>query len=152
MWYTCHTERGETMYNRRPIMDIMSLIHSIIKEKGYSARSMSESMEALGFESNRGKIDRAFYSGKDKQVYIQNLDDTIEGVLAVFGMTAEDLYEILLKKERESIPDELQEIVAFTRKPEAIPYLKLAYAQYKAKKASQEVERMQRALKITSPK
>ena len=97
-------------------------------------------------------IYRTFYTKDDAQYFLNSADDTIEAVLTVLGITSEDLMQSIISKEEETYPDEIKEIMEFVRKPESMPYLKLAYAQYKVNVAEENVKRLEAAILNQSPK
>lgn len=141
------------MFNRRPLMLIIKEIENKIKEKEFSVRSLEYELDKRGYkEINRGRIYRTFYIKEGAQSFLNGTDDTIEGVLTVLGITSEDLMRDIIRREESNYPEDVKEIMEFVRKPEAIPYLKLAYAQYRAKQAALEVERIEKELSDTSPK
>ena len=141
------------MFNRRPLMLIIKEIESRIKEKEYSVRSLEYELDKRGYKNiNRGRIFRTFYTKEGAQAFLNGADDTIEGVLTVLGTTSEDLMRDIICKEESKYPEEIREIMEFIKKPEALPYLKLAYAQYKAKQAELYVEKIERELINPSPK
>ncbi len=128
--------------NRRPIEKIVLEVYKIIKEKNYSLRSISEKARSAGFEyMNRGVVGRNFYEGADKQLFIKKLDDYIEAILTVTGFTNEDLFKRII---RPDLLDEgiQEEIVAFIRNPKALPYIKMAYIQYKKDKLEEELRKL----------
>lgn len=141
------------MYNRRPLLLIIKEIEKRIKEKDFSVRSLEWELSQRGFNNiNRGKIYRTFYTKDDAQYFLNSADDTIEAVLTVLGITSEDLMQSIISKEEETYPDEIKEIMEFVRKPESMPYLKLAYAQYKVNVAEENVKRLEQAILNQSPK
>ena len=141
------------MYNRRPLLLIIKEIEKRIKEKDFSVRSLEWELNERGFKNiNRGKIYRTFYTKDDAQYFLNSADDTIEAVLTVLGITSEDLMQSIISKEEETYPDEIKEIMEFVRKPESMPYLKLAYAQYKVNIAEENVKRLEQAILNQSPK
>ena len=141
------------MYNRRPLLLIIKEIEKRIKEKDFSVRSLEWELNERGFKNiNRGKIYRTFYTKDDAQYFLNSADDTIEAVLTVLGITSEDLMQSIISKEEETYPDEIKEIMEFVRKPESMPYLKLAYAQYKVNVAEENVKRLEQAILNQSPK
>lgn len=141
------------MYNRRPLLLIIKEIEKRIKEKDFSVRSLEWELNERGFKNiNRGKIYRTFYTKDDAQYFLNSADDTIEAVLTVLGITSEDLMQSIISKEEETYPDEIKEIMEFVHKPESMPYLKLAYAQYKVNIAEENVKRLEQAILNQSPK
>jgi len=146
-------EGGVPMYNRRPLLTIVKAIERKIKERDYSIRSLEQELDKKGYDKiTRGKIFRTFYTKDGRQFFLNSADDTIEAVLDVLGMTAEDVMRDILQREENEYPEDVKEIFKFARKPEALPYLRLAYAQYKAREAELEVERIKEELSKSSPK
>ena len=126
--------------NRRPVSRITREIYKIIKEKNYSIRSISDKAQKLGYDyMNRGVVNRNFYEGVDKQLFITKLDDYIEAILAVVGLTSDDLFERLLTN-TEINPSIPKEISNFVNNEEALPYIKIAYIQYKKDKLEKELQ------------
>lgn len=141
------------MYNRRPLLMIIKEIENKIKEKEFSVRSLEWELDRHGFKNiNRGKIYRTFYTKDDGQYFLNSADDTIEAVLTILGLTAEDLMREIIKKEENKYPEDIKEIMDFVHSPESLPYLKLAYAQYKANIAQDNVKRLREAILNQSPK
>lgn len=141
------------MYNRRPLLMIIKEIENKIKEKEFSVRSLEWELDRHGFKNiNRGKIYRTFYTKDDGQYFLNSADDTIEAVLTILGLTAEDLMREIIKKEEDKYPEDIKEIMEFVHSPESLPYLKLAYAQYKANIAQDNVKRLREAVLNQSPK
>ena len=141
------------MYNRRPLLMIIKEIENKIKEKEFSVRSLEWELDRHGFKNiNRGKIYRTFYTKDDGQYFLNSADDTIEAVLTILGLTAEDLMREIIKKEEDKYPEDIKEIMEFVHSPESLPYLKLAYAQYKANIAQDNVKRLREAILNQSPK
>ena len=141
------------MYNRRPLLMIIKEIENKIKEKEFSVRSLEWELDRHGFKNiNRGKIYRTFYTKDDGQYFLNSADDTIEAVLTILGLTAEDLMRTIIKKEEDKYPEDIKEIMDFVHSPESLPYLKLAYAQYKANIAQDNVKRLREAILNQSPK
>ena len=114
------------MYNRRPLLMIIKEIENKIKEKEFSVRSLEWELDRHGFKNiNRGKIYRTFYTKDDGQYFLNSADDTIEAVLTILGLTAEDLMREIIKKEEDKYPEDIKEIMEFVHSPESLPYLKL---------------------------
>jgi len=147
------TEGGGHVFNRKPLMTIIKEIERIIKEKKYTVRSLEQELDRAGYdEITRGKIYRTFYTKDGRQFFLNSADETIEAVLTVLGLTSEDIMRNIVNKDNSIYTGELKEIMDWANKPEAEPYLKLAYAQYKKKLMELEVERIQKALGVNSPK
>lgn len=146
--YNCRAKGVWIMYRRRPVREIVDKIRELIKEKNYGALSLANKIQSLGISEdvNRGRIERAFYSGQSKLSYIASLDETIEAVLTVFGLTNEDLYNMLLDNPPEIKFDLGDEMLEFVNNPEAVPFLKNALTQYKIHKAEQEIEKLRKEL------
>ena len=141
------------MFNRKPLMSIIKEIERLIKEKKYTIRSLEQELDRAGYdEITRGKIYRTFYTKDGRQFFLNSADETIEAVLTVLGITSEDVMRNIIHEDDMVYTGELKEIMDWVHRPEAEPYLKLAYAQYKTHLMAQEVERMQKALGVTSPK
>ncbi len=144
------TQKGMTgMENRRPISEIMAKIKEIIKQNGYGAASLSDKIVDSGIkpDMNRGRIERAFYHGVNQLSYVQSLDDTLEAILTLFGLTTDDVYRMLLKKEPEYMDEEERLYVEFARDPETRQFMKIAMAQYKLKMAQEELEKLNKEIK-----
>ena len=127
-------------FNRRPVSMITKEIYKIIKERNYSIRSISDDAQKLGYEyMNRGVVNRNFYEGADKQLFVTKLDDYIEAILAVVGLTSEDLFERLITNQNIS-PAIPKEISNFLNEEDALPYIKMAYIQYEKDKLEKELQ------------
>ena len=126
--------------DRRPIGKIVAEVYKIIKERNYSIRSIADKAQEIGFKyMNRGVVDRNFYEGAEKQLFIKKLDDYIEAILTVVGLTNEDLFKRAIEEE---ITDGIinRDIIRFVRNPESLPYIKMAYIQYKKDKLEEELQ------------
>ena len=144
------TQKGvATMVNRRPVSEIMAKIKELIKQNGYGAASLSDRIVDTGIkpDMNRGRIERAFYHGVNQLSYVQSLDDTLEAILTLFGLTSDDIYRMLLRKEFEYKDEEERICVEFARNPETRQFVKVAMAQYKLKKAQEELEKLNNEIK-----
>lgn len=132
------------MYRRRPVSEIMLKVKQLIKKNGYGALSLSDKIVSSGIrpDMNRGRIERAFYHGVNQLSYVQSLDDTLESILTLFGLTNEDLYEMLLNDNLEGMSEEDNMCIDFAKNPQARPFIKLAMAQYKLKQAEKELEKL----------
>lgn len=132
------------MYRRRPISEIMLKVKQLIKKNGYGALSLSDKIVSSGIrpDMNRGRIERAFYHGVNQLSYVQSLDDTLESILTLFGLTNDDLYEMLLNDNLEGMSEEDKMCIDFAKNPQARPFIKLAMAQYKLKQAEKELEKL----------
>ena len=147
---TITTQKGVAMMERRrPISEIMAKIKEIIKQNGYGAASLSDKIVDTGIkpDMNRGRIERAFYHGVNQLSYVQSLDDTLEAILTLFGLTTDDIYRMLLNKEPEYVDEEERALVEFAKDPNTRQYMKLAIAQYKVKKAQEELEKINSEIK-----
>ena len=145
------------MRENRILLRIMDEIRRVMIEKRLSSRELSERCQKLGYTKvTRSKIIRALYLSPGRQYFLNNTDDTIEGVLAALGYTGDDILKrVLATEERLKIrrsEDTLpKEIADFIKTKEAEPYLKLAYAQYKKVQAQRELERLQKELAVDEP-
>ena len=132
-------EESKMNFDRRPVEKVVREVSKIIKEKNYSIRSISEKAQSIGFEyMNRGVVGRNFYEGAEKQLFIKKLDDYIEAILTVTGFTNDDLFKRIIR------PDILEtgiqeELALFVRDPVSLPYIKMAYIQYKKDKLEEEL-------------
>lgn len=124
--------------NRRPMERILNEISSILSARGYSIRKLEEKLHDIGYDVNRGKIYRTFYDARGTRVFLEGYDDTIEVVLKALDLSSDDIIRRCLGEEREMTPHD-REIVNFLSTPEAMPYLRLAYAQYQAMKSTMEL-------------
>ena len=133
------------MGTRRPILEVVREISRRLKLKGYSIRRVEADLKKIGINNiNRGKIIRLFYvSGKNNQDFLNNADDTIEAVLTLLDLTSQDIYQTLLEQSTEYDT----EMINFIQNPEAVPYLKQAYSQYKADKLESEIKQLQEQIK-----
>ena len=125
--------------SRRPVGKVITEVYKIIKEKNYSIRSISEKAQSIGCDyMNRGVVGRNFYEGADKQLFIKKLDDYIEAILTVTGLTNDDLFRRII---RGDIENEMiqRDVIGFINNPESIPYIKMAYIQYKRDKLEEEL-------------
>ena len=138
-------ERGLQMGTRRPILEVVREISRRLKLRGYSIRRVEADLKKIGITNiNRGKIIRLFYvSEKNNQDFLNNADDTIEAVLTLLDLTSQDIYQTLL----EQCTDYNTEMIDFIQTPEAVPYLKQAYNQYKADKLESEIKQLQEQIK-----
>ena len=133
------------MGTRRPILEVVREISRRLKLRGYSIRRFEADLKKIGITNiNRGKIIRLFYvSEKNNQDFLNNADDTIEAVLTLLDLTSQDIYQTLL----EQCTDYNTEMIDFIQTPEAVPYLKQAYNQYKADKLESEIKQLQEQIK-----
>lgn len=133
------------MGTRRPILEVVREISRRLKLKGYSIRRVEADLKKIGITNiNRGKIIRLFYvSEKNNQDFLNNADDTIEAVLTLLDLTSQDIYQTLL----EQCTEYDTEMINFIQSPEATPYLKQAYNQYKADKLEGEIKQLQEQIK-----
>ena len=133
------------MGTRRPILEVVREISRRLKLRGYSIRRVEADLKKIGITNiNRGKIIRLFYvSEKNNQDFLNNADDTIEAVLTLLDLTSQDIYQTLL----EQCTDYNTEMIDFIQTPEAVPYLKQAYNQYKADKLESEIKQLQEQIK-----
>ena len=137
------------MVTRRLLIRIVSEVRKIMQEKELSSRQLSEMCDKKGYHGvTRSKILRAFYVTDNRQNFLNNTDDTIEATLDTLGYTGDDILNRILDEDNDIInvfhQTELQqEVINFIRKPEAEPYLRLAYAQYKNNMAKKEMEEIQ---------
>lgn len=137
------------MVTRRLLIRIVSEIRKIMQEKELSSRQLSEMCEKKGYPgATRSKILRAFYITDGRQNFLNNTDDTIEATLDTLGYTGDDILNRILDEDNDIInvfhqTGLPQEVINFIRKPEAEPYLRLAYAQYKNNMAKKEMEEIQ---------
>ena len=129
------------MYRRRPVTEIVNKIRELIKKNEYGSLSLSNKIVSTGINKsmNHGRIERAFYQGVNKLSYVKSLDDTIESVLTLFGLTCEDLYTMLLEDSTKGFDKEQREFLEFIGNPDAKPFIKIAMAKYKIKKLEDEV-------------
>lgn len=140
------------MVTRRLLVRIVEEIRRVFGERGISSRELSELCGKHGYDKiTRSKILRAFYVEEGRQFFLNNTDDTIEGVLDVLGVTGDDILERILKEDNDptkEIPGTNlpQEVIEFIKTKEAEPYLKLAYAQYKTQQNKKELERLQQEI------
>ena len=139
------------MVTNRLLVRIVTEIRKIMIERGVSSRQLEKMCNNLGYPVTRSKILRAFSVENAKQSFLNNTDDTIEATLIAFGCTGEDILNRILHEDDLFNFDPLQshlsdDLIAFVNSPEAVPYLKLAYAQYKAKLAKKEIEDLQHVL------
>lgn len=134
------------MVTRRLLLRIVTEIKTLMEEKELSSRELAEMCNKRGFEGvTRSKILRAFYTGENRQFFLNNTDDTIEAVLTTLGYTGEDILDRILRKDNK-VNDVVErtpvEIIDFVRDKKSIPYLKMAYAEYKLNGAREEYERL----------
>lgn len=143
------------MVTRRLLIRIAKEIRQIMEEKGLSSRQLSEMCEKKGYKDvTRSKILRAFYVDEGRQFFLNNTDDTIEGVLDTLGYTGDDILKRILDKDNDIVnifhQTELpQEVINFLRSKEAEPYIRLAFAQYKSDKIKKELEVLRKQLQET---
>ena len=140
-------ERGDCMDNRRPVKQILVEIKRKMEQKKLGSVALSELIEANGRSVGRGKIDRLFYGGVNRSVYVDAIDDTVEAILEVFGMTTEDLFKSILNEDSKVRTQEEKELIDFALDEKARPYLKVAMAQYKIKRAEEELEKLKSQIK-----
>ncbi len=133
--------------NRRPVSKVVTEVYKIIKEKNYSIRSISDKAQRAGFDyMNRGVVGRNFYEGAEKQLFIKKLDDYIEAILTVTGFTNDDLFKRIIRPEL--LDSGIQEEIAlFIRNPDSLPYIKMAYIQYKKDKLEEELRNLKLEIK-----
>ena len=124
--------------NRRPMERILNEISNILTARGYSIRKLEEKLSDMGYDVNRGKIYRTFYDAKGTRVFLEGYDDTIEIVLKALDLTSDDIIRRCLGEDREMNPYD-KEVINFLSTPEAMPYLRLAYAQYLAAKSTFDI-------------
>lgn len=137
------------MVTRRLLVRIVTEIKTIMVERGLSSRQLAELCNENGYDKvTRSKILRAFYVESNKQFFLNNTDDTIEGVLSTLGFTGDDVLHRILEEDKED-PNPFknsglpEEVINFIQTKEAEPYLQLAYAQYKNMKIKKEMQRLQ---------
>ena len=140
------------MVTRRLLIRIVTEIKTIMVERGLSSRQLAELCNEKGYDKvTRSKILRAFYVENKKQFFLNNTDDTIEGVLATLGFTGDDVLHRILEDDKEDTnpfknSGLSEEVIEFIQNKEAEPYLRLAYAQYQNKKVQAELERLQKEI------
>jgi hypothetical protein len=137
------------MESRRPVEQILKDIKRRMEKRKLGSVALSDLIEATDGckKVGRGKIDRLFYPGINRSVYVDTIDDTLESILTVFGITIEDVFDSILGRAKKDLSEEEMEIHEFVNNPEAIPYIKIAMKQYKIKKAQEEIERLQKEMK-----
>lgn len=146
------------MKENRLLLRVVSEIRQIMLEKRLSSRELEEACKKKGFKKvTRSKIIRAFYIEEGRQFFLNNTDDTIEGVLAATGYTGNDILKRLLNEGNRNFVRDGEgtlprEISDWAKTKEAEPYLKLAYAQYKRAQADKEYERLRKELLEPNPK
>ena len=140
----------DIVVTRRLLLRIVTEIKTLMEEKELSSRELAEMCNEKGFEGvTRSKILRAFYTGENRQFFLNNTDDTIEAVLTTLGYTGEDILDRILQKDNE-VNDVVErtpvEIINFVKDKKSIPYLKMAYAEYKLNGAREEYERLKKQI------
>lgn len=132
------------MYRRKPVTEIVEKIRELIKKNSYGALSLSNKIKSTGIrpDMNPGRIERAFYQSVNRLSYVKSLDDTIDAVLTLFGLTNEDLYKMLLEGNVEEFDKEEKEFMKLIKDPEARPFLRLAMAQYQLRKIEKEIGKL----------
>ena len=133
------------MEERRPIMPIVKEVTRRLKLNNYSIRRIESDLKQAGISDiSRGKLIRLFYtSEKNNQDFLNSVDDTIEAVLNLLGITSKDLYQSLLDQYRGNTT----EMSRFIQDPDAMPYLKEAYNKYKADKLEKQIQELQDQIK-----
>lgn len=133
------------MITRRLLVRIVTEIKKIMDEKDVSSRELEDMCKKNGFPTvTRSKILRAFYVGNGKQFFLNSTDTTIEAVLTSLGYTGDDVIDRIVKTDNHvevscNVSNEIRE---FVQNQEAVPYLKMAYTQFKLNQAKIEFEKI----------
>ena len=141
------------MYNRRPLNAIFEVIRKEIKTKNWSILRFADEAQKRGFDNiTRGKVQRTFWPDEGANSYINHLDDYIECALTIIGLTSDDILNKVIQTDRRGIPKDLLDVIEWSRRPEALPYLKLAYAQFKLDEATREANRIKKEIEELNKK
>ena len=147
------TKGVNVMYNRRPLNAIFDVIRKEIKDKNWSILRFADEAQKRGFDKiTRGKVQRTFWPEQGANSYINHLDDYIECALTIIGLTTDDVLNKVIQTDRRGIPKDLLDVIEWSRRPEALPYLKLAHAQFKLDEAKREAEQVKKEIEELNKK